>query len=565
MAGTSAAAEPMPVPAIFAPPPPLAIAPESELPDGWPYTRSLVPAPARAPESASRPSLDASSPSLDPRQEDWWEVFRDAELDRLERLAVAANRNLARAITRISQSRLQARIVAADLFPHLEVRTTAGRSVNSDNGGLIRTEPFYPRAPGGAETFITRTTTQNNFESTLRLDWEVDVFGRIRAAYASRQAQAQAIEADARGVRLSVTADVANGYYALRAADTQVEILDATAGVRRENLWLNEARTKAGIGAPDDVARARLELNNILADLAEARRQRHGLEKNLALLCGQTAPDFHLPVRPLERVTPPAIPDRVPAGLLTRRPDVAAVERRLAATLQDIRQARAEQRPRITVGGYVGQMSEQAEHFADRKSREASIMPVISLPVFEGGRLDANVKLAQARRDEAAADYQETVLTAFREADTALSDLRQRAVQAGAQLRAVGDARDVLRFSTDRYNHQTASYFQVVTDQSTLLSAQLNAARTLNARFAEAVARARALGGGWPEEEAPRPRRVNSQHAPAATGGRMDGSSATERGGSGGLKRKPRAGADAGLGGSRASNPRRRPGAPPAG
>ena len=194
----------------------------------------------------------------------------------------------------------------------------------------------------------------------------------------------------------------------------------------------------------------------------------------------------------------PTVPPAVPALLLTRRPDVAAGDRRLAAALQDIREARAEMLPRVTVGGYIGQMSEQPGHFADRKSHEAAVMPVISMPIFEGGRNAANVQLARARRDEAAADYRETVLIAFREADTALDDLRQRQIQADAQEQAVRAARDVLSYSQDRYAKGTASYFQVVTDQATLLSAQLNAARTLNARYAAAIDLARALGGDWP-------------------------------------------------------------------
>ena len=506
-----AAEPPTPPPATFGPPPPLAI-PESEtLPDGWPSVRSLPPGPAVVPHRGSMAGdgppapvvptpRPAPLPPFDPREENWWQVFRDPELARLEQLALASNQDLQRALTRITQSRLRARIVAADFFPHLEARAQGSRQVNSDNGPLIRTEPFYPGGMGGAETFITRTTTQNAFEGTLRLDWEVDVFGRIRAAYASSRAQAQATLADARGVRLSVTAELATNYFALRALDTQVAILTRTRGFRRESLGLNEARTNAGIGAPDDVARAKLELNNVEADLAEARRQRNGLEKNLALLCGQPSPDFHVPVRELA-ADAPALPSEVPAGLLTRRPDVAASERRLAATLQDIREARAEMLPKVTVGGYLGQMSEQAEHIADRKSHEASIMPVISIPVFEGGRNVANVELARARRDEAAADYREVVLTAFREADTALDDLRQRQIQADAQEQAVQNARAVLSYSQDRFAKGTASYFQVVTDQTTLLSVELNAARTLNARYAAAVDLARAIGGGWPENE----------------------------------------------------------------
>ena len=452
----------------------------------------------RASPVVRQPPLPPPKP-FRPLDENWWQVFGDAELNRLENLALADNQNLAQAITRIAESRLQARIVAADLFPQLEARVQGSRSVNSDNGLVTRNSP-YRDGPGETVTFQLRSTTQNSFEALANLSWEMDVFGRIRAAYAGRLARAQATVADARGVRLSLTADVATGHFALRAADAEVGILEETAGFRRENLWLNKARTDVGIGLPDDVARARLELNNVLADLADARRRRNELEKNLALLCGQPAPDFHVAARRLDDASPPPLPAAVPAGLLARRPDVAAGERLLAAALQDIREARAEELPRVTITGLVGQMSEDIEHFADRKSHEASVMPVISIPVFEGGRLEANVRLAQARRDEAAAQYKETVLTAFREADTALDDLRQRAVQAEAQRRAVADARAVLGFSNDRYDKGTASYFQVVTDQTNLLSTQLNAVRTLNARFAAAVALARALGGGWPPE-----------------------------------------------------------------
>ena len=453
-------------------------------------------------EHAKPVAPPAAPQPFDLHEETWWQVFRDRELDRLETLALQANEDLRRAVTRITQSRLQARIVAADFFPHFDARIDGARIVNSDNSTVIRDSP-YKGGPGEIMTIQTRSSTQNAWDGILQLNWEVDVFGRIRAAYASSRAQAQATMADARGVRLSITADLATGYFALRTADTEVAVLEQTAGFRRESLWLNEARTNAGVGGPEEVARARLELNNVEADLAEARRQRHALEKNLALLCGQPSPDFHVPVLSL-RARAPVLPRVVPAVLLTRRPDVAASERRLAATLQDIRQARAEMLPKVTVGGYVGQMSEDIEHFADRKSHEATIMPVITLPVFEGGRNEANVQLARARRDEAAADYKESVLTAFREADTALDDLRQRQVQANAQEQAVQDARAVLSFSQDRFAKGTASYFQVVTDQTTLLSAELNAARILNSRYAAAVDFARAIGGGWPED-APSP------------------------------------------------------------
>ena len=437
--------------------------------------------------------------AIDSSPGSWWQIFHDPELDQIERLALDANQNLESAVDRVLQSRLRARIVAADFFPHFEARASARRSASSDDNGIVRNSP--PNDLNVATSRISRALTQNAFEDLLSLSWEVDVFGRIRAAYASSQAQAQATMADARGVRLSLTTEVADGYFALRTADEQVAILERTRALRQESLSLNDARVRSGIGLPDDVARAQLEFNNVEADLAEARRQRNGLEKNLALLCGQPSPDFHVPARPLGTTNPPARPHDVSAGLLSRRPDVAASERRLAATLQDIRQARAELLPRITIGGYIGQESEDFARLTNHSSHEASIMPVISIPVFEGGRNVANLQLVRARRDETAAAYRETVLTAFREADTALDDLEQRATQFAAQERAVGNAQTVLGFSTDRFSRGTISYFQVVTDQANLLGTQLGAARTRNARFAAVVDLVRALGGSWPDPD----------------------------------------------------------------
>ena len=517
LATAAAGQSSLPQPATFAPPPPPALSADDSLPQGWTYSRSLNPA-VRAPLAARTPVAVQHQPStvspklgspareaprvLHPVGEEWWTVFRDPELDRLEHLALAANQDLRRAVTRISESRLQARIIAADFFPHFDLTGQYSRSVTSDDGPLIRNSLFrQPSAP--IETFLSRTVTQNSYEADLRLSWEVDVFGRIRSAYAAGQARAQATVADMRGVRLSITTELASGYFGLRTADEQVAILNETAALRRESLRLNLARTAVGIGLPDDVARARLELHNVEAQLADVQRQRNELESNLALLCGQPAPDFHIGVRSLRDVSLPGVPRELPAGLLTRRPDVAAAERRLAAALQDIRNARAEELPRVTVSGYIGQTSEDFNRLTNRSSHEAAIMPVISIPVFKGGRNEANVRLADAKRDEAADDYKETVLTGFREADTAIDDMRQRAIQGTALERAVDDARAVLDFSTDRYIKQTVSYFQVVTDQANLLATQLQTVLVLNARFAATISLARALGGGWTEDTPP--------------------------------------------------------------
>jgi multidrug efflux system outer membrane protein len=506
-------------PATFGRPPPEAISEQNALPRGWPYDRSLesestTSGPVRWDVGMPRGVSSGSSRAIDfnelatpgfkpPDEEEWWKIFRDPELDRLEKLALAANQNLQIAITRILQSRLQARIIAADLLPHFDLASHYSRSVSSDDGPIIATSNLPPNT-GPIITQLSRTVTQNEFKVGVNLSWEVDVFGRIRAAYAAGRARTQASLADARGVRLSVTADLAAGYFALREADEQISILEETVALRRESLILNTARTRVGIGVPDDVARASLELHTAEAQLADAHRQRNEIESNLALLCGQPAPDFHISSRPLHDIPLPLLPQKVPAALLTRRPDVAGAERRLAGAIQDIREARAEELPRVTVTGYLGHSSEDFDRLTNYSSHEAAIMPIFSLPLFEGGRLEAGARLAAARRDQSADEYKETVLTAFREANTAIDDLHQRAVQSAALSHAVQDAQLVLDYSNTRFAKQTVSYFQVVTDEANLLNVQLQAAAVLGARFEAAVSLARALGGGW-NEKSPAP------------------------------------------------------------
>ncbi len=515
-----------PASASFAPPPRPALSEDNALPGTWPYGRPLEsgsaiggPARWRVDIQYGTPShpIDLNAPATEvfqPGETEWWKMFRDPELDRLEDLALAANQDLRIAITHVIQSRFQARIVAADFFPHFDLAGQYSRSVSSDDGPVIRTSNF-PVDDSPAVNSLIRTFTQNDYEAKVQFSWEVDVFGRIRAAYAAGQARTQASLADARGVRLSVTADLATGYFALRDADEQIAILDDTVALRRESLSLNRARTGVGIGLPDDVARASLELDTAEAQLANAQRERNELESNLALLCAQPAPDFHVSIRPLHTITPPALPQDIPAALLTRRPDVEAAERRLAAAIQDVREARAEELPRVTLTGDIGHASESFDRFANYSSHEATIMPVISLPLFEGGRLEASARLAVARRDEAAADYKEAVLTAFREASTDIDDMRQRAIQYAALGHAVQDAQLVLDYSNTRFSKHTVSYFQVVTDEASLLDAQLQAAVVLYARFDAAISLARALGGGWSDVPAVPATRGQSARSPS--------------------------------------------------
>ena len=264
-----------------------------------------------------------------------------------------------------------------------------------------------------------------------------------------------------RGVRLSITAEVASGYYALRAVDTQLEILDATAGGPARKFVAQRSAHQGG-HRPARRTWPAPAWNSTTSWPTWPRPAASATTSKKTSRCSAASPH---PTSTCPRARwsgpcPPSLPPRVPAGLLTRRPDVAASERRLAATLQDIHQAKAEERPRITVGGYVGQMSVDAEHFADRKSHEASIMPVISLPVFEGrsARRQRQAGPGPPRRGR-------RQLSGNRAHRLPRGGHRPQRTCASAPCKPKRrPARSATpgtcwRFSTDRYNHQTASYF----------------------------------------------------------------------------------------------------------
>ena len=271
-------------------------------------------------------------------------------------------------------------------------------------------------------------------------------------------------------------------------------------GLRQDAVHLSQERLNAGVAGPLDLSRARVELDNTQADLEEALRQRAATENNLAELCGQPASTFRVAEHPLEDTPPPTIPPGVPMALLSHRPDLRESERHLAAADQDIGVARADFLPTFNIQGNAGLEAAYGSELFDADSRALSVMGTVHVPIFEGGRNAANLRAAKARRDLALAAYRGTAITAYKEVETALSDLRRQAAQADARRRAVADTGDVLGLSQRRYLEGAVNYFDVVDAQRSRLGAELNAVQTLEARFAGTVALVRAIGGSWTSE-----------------------------------------------------------------
>jgi len=441
----------------------------------------------------------------------WWGIFHDPVLDSLERDALTANQDLQQALARVTEARMQARAAAADFFPHLQAPLRAERQRTTDTGPLLSARLVGPGATaffggvGGATgssssaipSFESQgvSATYNDFQAPLQLSYELDIFGRIRHSFGQARASAQATEAERRAVELRVSAEVATDYFALRALDSQVEVLRHTLDLRLQAAHLQQKRLDAGMASKLDYKRAEVELDNTDADMNDAVRQRAEMENALAAICGHSASLFHIPPNPLGNTPPPAVPTGVPSSLLTQRPDMIEAERQVASASEGIGVARANLLPTVNLQGNYGYESAQFDQLFEDRSRVWSITAGVSVPIFEGGRNEANLKAARAKRDEAYAAYQQTAVTAFKEAETALVDLRQRAAQSDSRERAVADSKMVMDASEQRYLEGAVNYFEVIDAQRLFLGAELSRVQTLNARYAATVDLVRAFGG----------------------------------------------------------------------
>ena len=330
----------------------------------------------------------------------------------------------------------------------------------------------------------------------MDLSWEIDLFGRVRRNYAAARAEREAAEADAANVNLSVTANVAIQYFNLRAADAQLGVIENTIKSRRQALEIAQERLQAGLTSELDVQRERAELAGNEADLAAARRGRAELENALATLVGQPASTFRQRRHELHS-TPPRVPAGLPSELLERRPDVAEAERELAAANERIGVAVAAFFPRITLTGAAGFESATITDVLSPGSKIWQIGPSVSIPIFEGGRNQANLEAARARYDQGVARYRQQVLVAFQDVENALVDLRTLAEQSEAQNRAVEAAQRTLDLANQSYRQGASTYLDITDAERTLFNDQRVAAQLLGQRMQATVQLIKALGGGW--------------------------------------------------------------------
>jgi outer membrane protein, multidrug efflux system len=425
----------------------------------------------------------------------WWELFQDPDLNPLVQQALTSNQNLRVAAARLEQAHDQVTIARSALFPAVDLSSSALRSKDSAN---------RPRA---AYSVPNQSTVQNDFRIGPAVNYELDLFGRVRREVEGARATAQQAEADFENTRLVLMAALVTDYFSLRETDAEIDVVRRSLDLQRDALTFVSSRHDLGFATGLDLAQQQALLDASATQLELLQNQRAQFEHAIATLIGTPAPSFTL--APVAAAPPlPVLPVGLPSDLLQRRPDVASAERAMAAANARIGVARAAYFPSIDLAPglgapNVGWESNALASLFTAPSRLWSIGLSASQTLFDAGKTRANVRFADADYSAAVAAYRQTVLNAMEEVEngiTGLSSLERAEVQANASVRSAQRAFDI---ASDRYKGGVDTYLDVITAQQTLLTNQRQAVQIQGQQFANAVFLVKALGGGWNQPAPP--------------------------------------------------------------
>ena len=419
--------------------------------------------------------------------ERWWTFYADPALDRLVDEALAHNQDLALAAARIDEARALLQVADATHAPAIDAEFQRDRSRSSGRSSV----PLPPGVP----------LERNSYRGALNVAYEVDLWGRLRSATDAARAELLASRAAQETVRVTLTAQVAQSYFALMALDGQIEATRRTLGLRERTFDLQKVRSAAGLIGDFDLRQIEAEVAAARAQLPALERSRSTEELALAVLLGR-APRAIIEesiTRTADRGEPPApvAPEGLPSDLLLRRPDVVQAEQRLIAANARIAAARAALFPRISLTGYLGGESASLGDLLSGPARIWQLAFALAQPIFQGGRLSGEIEAVRARERQALAQYQKTLQEAFREVREALirQDRSREIFEAeGARVNALEAA---VRLARIRYDNGRSSQLEVIDAERNLLQAQLNRIEALRAQRVAAADLVKALGGGW--------------------------------------------------------------------
>jgi NodT family efflux transporter outer membrane factor (OMF) lipoprotein len=415
----------------------------------------------------------------------WWETYDDVKLNELEDQVEPSNQTVKIAEANFRQARTAIRFNRSAEAP------TIGTSPSIASIRASANQPYFP----------TNLANNGTGEFTLPFDlsYEVDLWGRIRRSVTAAREGAQASAADLATVLLSIHAEVAIDYFEVRSADAQEKLLNDTVSAYQEALELTQNRFQGGAAPKSDVAQAQTQLDAARVLATDIKVQRAQYEHALAVLIGKPPAAFGLPPVPLNVQPPqlPSVPVALPAQLLERRPDIAAAERRMAASNEQIGIAQTAYYPTLNLAAIAGLEGSSLLNWFNWPSRFWAVGPGLSETLFDGGRRRATTESARAGYDASVANYRQTVLTSFQQVEDNLVVLRELSTESAQQREATVSAEESLRLFQNRYAGGVDTYLQVVTSQTTALANERNDIDLMRRRLEANVLLIKAIGGGW--------------------------------------------------------------------
>ena len=413
----------------------------------------------------------------------WWQLFKDPALHELITTAVVANRDLQVAVARVLDSRARLGVARAAQFPQVNA-----------SGSYEYTRPFSKNSPmaQGAEIF-----TGDDWQAGMDLTFELDLWGRLRRGTEAARAELLASEETRRVVLMTLVADVARTHFDLLELDDELEIARRTLQTRQASLELQRRRFGQGLSTQLDVERAEAEVAVAAGTVPDLERRIVQTENGLSVLLGRN-PGPIARGTPLDgQRLPPEVPAGLPSALLERRPDIRQAEQTLVAANARIGMAKAEYFPKISLTGMLGVESVSLSDLFTGGSRFWSIGPTMTVPLFTAGRTSNTVKGFEARQQQAATQYLQTIQQAFREVEDALVFHRKVREIRTERERRVAATRRALSLATLRYERGLSTQLDVLDAQRQLFIAELDLASTTRDQLTAVVQLYKALGGGW--------------------------------------------------------------------
>lgn len=437
----------------------------------------------------SRPSIESPAAyridypkAADVANTKWWEQFGDPALNQLVEDALRGNLDVKQAAARVERFLGALRTTRSQFFPQFGYGADVSRNRASTVG-----QP--PLGPGVDPNYSL-------YQASLTADWQLDLFGRVRRQSEQAQAAVYASEQGRRGVILSIVTTTAAAYINLRALDRQLEIAQNTAKNYGETRQLFDLRLRGGVISDVEMAQIESQYQQALAAIPALEFSIAQQENLISILLGRN-PGPIARGKPIDELAPPAIPAGLPAELLERRPDILQAEQNLVAANANIGATKALYFPSFSLTGAFGWVSTAASDFLTGPSRAWTAALGVTGPLFTFGAIEGQVRSAEAAKEEATLFYQQTILNALQETNSALVGSQKTGEQAEAQFRRVVALRNYARLSRVRFDNGAASYVEVLVAENDLFSAELNAVTSQADRLTQVVNVYKAMGGGW--------------------------------------------------------------------